>query len=118
VSSHSDPADRHWVLQAGAALAFVETLALITVLAFSGAPLAPYVIGALVVKLPFCGLVLQKRPGALLGLLLWEVGGMLAALRAEGHAELRFFEATVAAVVFCLLLAAVPLFPSVKLPEQ
>ncbi|MDQ1373873.1 MAG: hypothetical protein QOJ09_1211 [Actinomycetota bacterium] len=107
-----------WVLPAAGALAAVETLALIVVLALSGAPLAPYVIGALVVKLPFCWLVVQKRPGALLGLLLWEIGGMLAALRAEGHVELRFFEATLAAVVFCLLLAAVPLFPSVKLPEK
>ena len=114
----SEHGGREWVLSAAAGLAFVETLALIVVLAFSGAPLAPYVIGALVVKLPFCWLVLQKRPGALLGLLLWEIGGMLAALRAEGHAELRFFEATISAVIFCLLLASVPLFPSVKLPEQ
>jgi hypothetical protein len=107
-----------WVLRAAAGLAAAEALVLIVTLVYGGAPLAPYIIAVLVVKLPFCGLVLQRRPGALLGLLLWEVGGMLAALRAEGHPELRMVEASVAAVTFALLLASVPLFPSVRLPES
>jgi hypothetical protein len=107
-----------WVLRLAAGLATAEALVLIVVLAYGSAPLAPYIIGALLLKLPFCWLLLQRSPGALLGLLLWEVAGMLAALRAEGHAELRFIEASFAALVFALLLASVPLFPSVRLPEK
>lgn len=110
--------ERVWVLKAAAGMAAAEALVLIVALGFSGAPLAPYVIGAMLLKLPFCWLVLHRRPGALLGLLVWEVGGMLAALNAEGHEEMRFLIAVTSAVVFCLLLAAVPLFPSVKLPEN
>jgi hypothetical protein len=51
-------------------------------------------------------------------LVLWEVAGMLAALKPGPHLGLRIMEACVAAVVFCLLLASVPLFPSVKLPDR
>jgi hypothetical protein len=106
-----------WVLSAGVALAAGETFGLMVILGCSGAPLAPFVIGALVLKLPFCWLARQRRPGALMGLFLWEIGGALAALRAEASAALRLGELAVAIAVMALLLASVPLFPSVRLPE-
>ena len=109
---------RPWVLTTAGVLAAAETLVLIVVLAFGGAPLAPYVIAALLVKLPFCWYVVQRRPGALLGLLVWELAGMLAALRSGPSPALRMLEATFAVVVFALLLASVPLFPSVRLPDE
>ena len=109
---------RDWILKAAGGLAAAETLMLIVVLGFSGAPLAPYVIGALLVKLPFCWFVTQRRPGALMGLVVWEIAGMLAALRPGPSIALRLAEAGIAAVVFGLLLASVPLFPSVRLPEK
>ena len=109
---------RPWVLTTAGTLAAIETLVLIVVLAFGGAPLAPYVIGALLVKLPFCWFVVQRRPGALLALLVWELAGMLASLRPGPSPALRMLEATFAIVVFALLLASIPLFPSVRLPEK
>jgi hypothetical protein len=113
-----DSGARDWVLKLAAGAAAAEALVLIVALGFSGAPLAPYIIGVLLLKLPFCWLVLHRRPGALLCLLLWEVGGMLAALKAEPTAALRLGEGAVAAVVFALLLASVPLFPPVRLPDR
>jgi hypothetical protein len=110
--------NREWVLRAAAGLAAAEALGLIVVLAFGGAPLAPFVIVALLVKLPFCWALLDKRPGALFGLLMWELAGMLAALRPGPSWVLRTVEAAVAVTVFGLLLASVPLFPSVRLPEK
>jgi hypothetical protein len=110
--------NREWVLKAGGGLAAAETLMLIVVLGFSGAPLAPYVIGALLLKLPFCWLVTQRSPGALMGLVVWEVAGLLAALRPGPSLTLRLGEAALAAVVLGLLMASVPLFPSVRLPEK
>ena len=108
---------RAWTLIAAVVVATAETAALIAALAFGGAPLAPFVIGALVLKLPFCWLTLQRRPGALMGLFLWEIGGVLAAMRAEASAWLRMGELTAALAVMGLLLASVPLFPPVRLPE-
>ncbi len=110
--------NREWVLKAAGGLAAAETLMLIVVLGFSGAPLAPYVIGALLLKLPFCFLVTQRRPGALMGLVVWEVAGLLAALRPGPSMALRLVEAGLAAVVLTLLFASVPLFPSVRLPDK
>ena len=108
---------RAWVLEAAAWLAGAETAGLIIVLSLGGAPLAPFVIGALLLKLPFCWLARQRRPGALMGLFLWELAGVLAALRADAHAALRLIELVVAATVIALLLASIPLFPPVRLPE-
>ena len=109
---------REWVLKAAGGLAAAETLMLIVVLANGGAPLAPYVIGALLIKLPFCYLVTQRRPGALMGLVVWELAGLLASLRSGPSLTLRLTEAGVALVVLALLFASVPLFPSVRLPEK
>jgi hypothetical protein len=111
-------ANREWILKAAGGLAAAETLMLIVVLGFSGAPLAPYVIGALLLKLPFCFLVTQRRPGALMGLVVWEVAGVLASLRPGPSFALRLSEAALAVVVFALLIASVPLFPSVRLPDK
>jgi hypothetical protein len=109
---------REWILKAAGGLAATETLMLIVVLGFSGAPLAPYVIGALLLKLPFCWLVTQRRPGALMGLVVWELAGLLAALRPGPSIVLRLAEAGLAALVLALLFASVPLFPSVRLPDK
>jgi hypothetical protein len=109
---------RAWVLTAGAWLATAETLGLMVALSFSGAPLAPFIIGALFLKLPFCWLTLQRRPGALMGVFLWEIGGVIAAMRADtASGVLRLVELGTAMTVMALLLASVPLFPSVRLPE-
>jgi hypothetical protein len=109
---------RSWVLTAGVWLAVAETLGLILALSLSGAPLAPFVIGALLLKLPFCWLTLHRRPGALMGLFLWEIGGVVAAMRADtASGVLRLTELAVAMTVMALLLASVPLFPSVRLPD-
>ena len=107
-----------WVLKLAAGLAAAEALFLIVVLANGGAPLAPYVIVALLVKLPFCWALLGRSPGALFALVMWEVAGMLAALRPGPSLLLRMVEAVFALTVFGLLLASVPLFPSVRLPEK
>lgn len=109
---------RDWIIKLAAGLAAAEALVLIVVLANGGAPLAPFVIGALLVKLPFCWALLGRRPGALFALAMWEVAGMLAALRPGPSPVLRMVEATFALTVFCLLLASVPLFPPVRLPDK
>ena len=106
------------MLKAAGGLAAAETLMLIVVLAYGSAPLAPYVIGALLLKLPFCYFVTQRRPGALMGLVVWELAGLLAALRSGPSLTLRLSEAGLAVVVLALLFASVPLFPSVRLPDK
>ena len=111
--------DRAWTLPAAAALAALEATALITVLAFGGGRAASLLIPLLALKYPFCLAVLRRRPGAWFGLLLWETGGMLAALTAPRTAlPLRLLELASASTVTALLLFATPLFPTVRLPSD
>lgn len=111
--------DRAWTLPAAAGLAALEATALIAVLAFNGGRAAPLLVPLLAVKYPFCIGVLHKRHGAWFGLLLWETGGMLAALTApRTPLPLRLLELAVAATVATLLLFAAPLFPTVRLPSD
>ena len=109
---------RAWMLPAAAGLATLETTALIAILALRSPPWAPLAIAMLLVKYPFCYLALRRSPGAFLGLLLWEVAGAVAALGRPAPAAVRLLEFAVATAVLVLLLASIPLFPSVKLPER
>ena len=110
---------RPWTLPAAGALAAIENGALIATLGLRGDPGAVFYIGLLLVKFPFCWLVTQRRPGAYLALLAWELGGAVTAIAAHGtSALLRVGEVVMAAAVTSLLVASTPLFPSVTLPEK
>lgn len=109
---------RDWALPAAAGMAALETTVLIGVLALSGAPLAPFVIAALLVKYPFCYLLLKRSAGAYLGLLLWEGAGIMAALGAPAPVALRLLELGLAGATLALLLAAVRAFPAVELQKR
>lgn len=74
--------ERAWTLPAAAGLAALEATALIAVLAFAGGRAAPLFVVMLATKFPFCLALLRRLHGAWFGLLLWELGGMLAALTA------------------------------------
>ena len=112
----SGPDDRAWTLPAAAGLAALEATAIIAVIAFRGGRAAPLLVPMLAVKYPFCVLLLRRSHGAWFGLLLWELAGMLAAVTApRTPLGLRFLELAVAAVVAGLLMAAAPLFPTVRL---
>jgi hypothetical protein len=109
---------RPWTLPAAAWLAAAEAGALIAALALRGVNGAAFYIALLVVKLPFCALVVQRRPGAYLALLVWELGGIVTAVAASGTSGLlRLLEVLIAATVTVLLVASTPLFPTVTLPE-
>jgi hypothetical protein len=109
---------RPWTLPAAAWLAAIETAALIAALAVSGKSAAPILIAFLAVKLPFCVLVTQRRPGAYLGLIVWEAAGAIAAVGAHSMLLLRLLEIAAAATVIGLLVASTPMFPSVGLPDS
>lgn len=111
--------DRAWTLPTAAALGALEATALIAVWAFGGKRAAPLVIPLLALKYPFCVGVLRRRPGAWFGLLLWEAGGMLAALTSPRTAlPVRLVELATASTVVALLVLALPLFPTVRLPSD
>jgi hypothetical protein len=119
----ADPGDavttRAWTLPAAAWLAAGEAAVLIVVVALTKGSAAPLVIGFLAAKFPFCWLVVRLRPGAYLGLLVWELAGVVAAVSGRGVAiGLRLAEVVVAASVTALLVASTPLFPTVRLPES
>lgn len=110
---------RSWTLPAAGALGAVEAGALIAALGLRGDPGAAFYIALLSVKFPFCWFLTQRRPGAYLGMLVWELGGMVTAVAAHGTAvALRAGEVALAAAVTALLIASTPLFPSVTLPER
>lgn len=110
---------RAWTLAAAAWLAAAEAALLIAVLAFRGAPGAGFYIALLTVKFPFCWMVAQRRAGAYLALLVWELGGAVTALAAHDAAiALRLGEVAIAATVTALLVASTHLFPTVTLTEH
>ena len=110
---------RSWTLPAAGVLGAIEAGALIAALGIRGTPGAAFYIVLLTVKFPFCWLVTQRRPGAYLTMLVWELGGMVTAIAAHGTAVvLRAGEVVLAAAVTALLIASTPLFPSVTLPER
>jgi len=118
-SSQDGMTARTWTLPAAAWLAAAEAALLIAALAIRGVAGAGFYMVLLLVKFPFCWLVTQRRPGAFLGLFVWELGGVIAAAAASGTAAtLRLGEVVVAVTVAALLVASTPLFPSVTLPES
>lgn len=115
--SDSLAAHRAWALPAAAGLAALETTALIAALALQAPRAAPLAIALLVVKYPFCFALLHRRPGAYLGLWLWELAGFVAAAAKPGLAlSTRLLEVTVAAACMGLLAASASVFPSATLP--
>jgi hypothetical protein len=109
---------RTWTLPAAAWLATAEAAVLIASLAVGGKPGASLLIAFVAVKLPFCWFVTQRRPGAYLALIVWEVAGAIAAIGAGSTPlVLRLLEVLVAAAVVALLIASTPMFPSVRLPD-
>lgn len=112
-------AARSWTLPAAAVLAAVEAVVLMVALATGGHPGAGLLIAFVAVKLPFCWFAAQRRPGAYLALIVWELAGALAALAAHDVAiGLRALEIVAALVVIVLLLASMSQFPTVGLPES
>ncbi len=112
-------AAREWMLAAVAALAAVETTALILLAVIASSPTAPVLYVVLAVKYLFCWGVLRRRPGAWLALLLWEVSGAVAALARPGLPMVeRLAELTLAGACIVLLGGAAALFPSPKLPSR
>ena len=69
----------------------------------------------LVVKVPFCAGLLQRRPGALLALLMLELAAIVFAL-AAGPVLLRVADIVLAGLAFGLLVSASTEFPRVELP--
>lgn len=110
-----------WMLPTAAWLAAIEAIVLMVALGIGAHPGAPLLIAFLAVKLPFCWFAAQRRPGAYLALIVWEMGGALAALAAHDVAlGLRGLEIVGALVVLTLLLMSMPQFPTVGLahPEE
>jgi len=103
---------RGWTIPAAAGLAALEAAALIAVLLTRDRRSAPLWAILLLVKFPFCALLLRRSAGAWLGLVLWEGTGVFAALFApDVPVWLRALQAGMAAAVLALLAAALPLFP-------
>ena len=108
-----------WTLPAAGWLAAIEAGLLIAMLGLRGTPGAVFYMGLLAVKFPFCFLVMQRRPGPLLALFAWELGGIVTALAAHGTATvLRAGEVVLALSVTALLIASVPQFPTVTLEQR
>jgi hypothetical protein len=120
VQAEADHLDRAWTIPAAAGLAAIEAVAIATVLVFRGTRSAPYYIAVLaLVKLPFCVLLIRRRAGAWLALLLWESTGVFAALVAPRvPGLLRLVELALAGAVVALLVMCLPLFPRMELPQR
>ncbi len=113
------PAARGWTLPAAAGVAALETTALIAALALAAPRAAPLAIMLLVVKYPFCVGLLHRRPGAYLGVWLWEIAGFVAATAKPGLAlSTRMLEVLAAGSCMALLAASASLFPSATLPRR
>ena len=114
-----DPADRDWMIPAAAGIAALETVALAAVLLGRDTRTAPFYIFCIALKLPFCALLLRRGAGAWLAVLLWEVTGVFAAVVAPGvPLLLRALELVLAGSVAVLLVAVLPLFPRMELPQR
>jgi hypothetical protein len=113
---------REWTLPAAGGLAALEAAALIAVLLTRDSKSAPLYAILLVVKFPFCALLLRRSPAAWFALILWEGTGVFAAAVAPRvPVYLRLLELGMAVGVLTLLVAALPLFPRMdhmELPER
>lgn len=111
--------DRAWALVAAAGVAALEATGQITALALAAPRAAPFAIGLLATKYPFCLALMARRPGAYLVVWLWELAGFGAAI-VKPHLALstRLLELGAAGLCAFLLAAAAPLFPAPKLPAR
>jgi hypothetical protein len=108
-----------WTLRAAAWLGAAEATALIVVVLTRSLTRTPLLVAALAVKYVFCVLVTRRSAGAFLGLVFWEVCGLLIALTAPRVAlELRLVEVVLALAVTVLLFTSLHLFPTAQLPER
>lgn len=108
-----DAVTRRLQIAVGAAVA--EVLAQVALLiargALGGAALRPVF---LLAKLPVCWWAWKRHPGGYLGLWIWEIGGVIAALSARGALTPRAVIAAGASVVMVLLGRAISAYPTVE----
>jgi hypothetical protein len=106
-----------WTLPAAAALGAIEATLLVAAILFVSHRLPVFAL-VMAAKIPFCVLLLRRRPGAFFAVLLWEFGGLAAALFAPHVAiGLRVLELGLATTVLSLLWASAAQFPSPELPS-
>ncbi len=113
MAPETDPTTRRLEVAVGAAVAevLVQAALLVAGGALGGAPLRVVFLSA---KLPFAWLTLRRRPGAYLGLWLYEIAAVIAAIGAPGAAGTRVAFVLGAVVVMVLLGRAVCAFPPVE----
>ncbi|MEY2425867.1 MAG: hypothetical protein QOI61_1439 [Actinomycetota bacterium] len=108
-----DPSARRLEIAVGAAI--LEVLTQVAVLigrgTLAGAPLR---IVFLALKLPLCWGAYRRRPGGYLGVWLWEIGAVVAALSVRGAPLARAATIAGASVVMVLLGRAISAFPTVE----
>jgi hypothetical protein len=105
--------ERRLTIAIGAALVefTIQALVLIGRGALSVAPLRVVFLAA---KLPLCVLARQRRPGAFLGVWVYEIAGFAAAVSVHGALMPRLATAAGASVVMVLLGRAISAFPTVE----
>ena len=108
-----DRARRRLEIAVGASA--IEVLAQVGLLVARGALAAvPLRVAFLALKLPFCRAAWKRNAGGYLGLWVWEIGGVIAALSAGGSRLPRAAIALGAILVMVLLGRAISAFPSVE----
>ena len=111
---------RQWAAPAAATAALAESTVLIaywSLRAHHARPLT-FACTVLMVKVAFCIGLLQHRPGALLGLFLFEAAGVAFGVVSSQPLVLRFAEISAASAALALLAASTASFPPVRLPER
>ena len=111
---------RPWVAPAAAAAALTESAALVAYWSLRDHHARPltFACTVLLIKVVFCVGFLRHRPGALLGLFLFEVAGVAFSAVSSQPLLLRFAEISVASGALALLAASTASFPTVRLPER
>jgi hypothetical protein len=113
--------DQHpWVPPAAVAAALTESVVLVAYWSFRAGHDRPLTFAStvLAVKAVFCVGLLRRRPGAVLGLFLLEVGSVAFNVVSTQPVLLRLAEITVASAALALLAAFTASFPTVRLPER
>ena len=105
-------------MRLAAGVAALETTVLVVVVVLQGRPSAGFYAAVLAGRYPLCLLLSRRSAGAFLGLLLYEVAGLMGALVApDVRPEVRLAAALMSVTVLVLLGASARLFPSPRLPH-
>lgn len=95
--------------------AVIEVLGQVVLLTMRGAlGGAPLRVVFLLAKLPFCWLALRRNAGGYLAVMLYEFGGIVAAISADGSFATRVAIGLAASAVMVMLGRAVSAFPTVE----